>query len=129
MALSTKNKHVMVIRKIFKLNYDAREIVNIPPSPKIETKDSPRASFTDAEYKLLPKTMREEAWRGVSVRDKVLRIYQVFWCWVGATPGLADVTLHVLRHSAAVWMAEAEVPMSEIAQYLGHTSMRTTESH
>ncbi len=36
-------------------------------------------------------------------------------------------TPHVLRHSAAVWMAEAGIPMSEIAQYLGHTDSRITE--
>jgi integrase len=34
---------------------------------------------------------------------------------------------HLLRHSAAVWMAEAGVPMSEISQYLGHTSTAVTE--
>lgn len=36
-------------------------------------------------------------------------------------------TPHMLRHSAAVWMAEARVPMSEIAAYLGHTDTRVTE--
>jgi integrase len=41
--------------------------------------------------------------------------------------GLADVTPHTLRHTAAVWMAEAGVPMSEIAQYLGHADSRLTE--
>lgn len=34
---------------------------------------------------------------------------------------------HVLRHTAAVWMAESGVPMAEIAQYLGHTDSRLTE--
>lgn len=34
---------------------------------------------------------------------------------------------HVLRHTAAVWLAEADVPMQKIAQYLGHTSTRVTE--
>lgn len=34
---------------------------------------------------------------------------------------------HVFRHSAGVWMAEADVPMQKIAQYLGHTSTRVTE--
>lgn len=33
---------------------------------------------------------------------------------------------HVLRHSAAVWMAEDGVPMDEIAQYLGHSNTATT---
>lgn len=41
--------------------------------------------------------------------------------------GLEGVTPHVLRHTAAVLMAEAGVPMSEIAQYMGHSSSRVTE--
>jgi integrase len=41
--------------------------------------------------------------------------------------GMNDVTPHVLRHTAAVWMAEAGVPMSEISQFLGHTSTQVTE--
>jgi integrase len=36
------------------------------------------------------------------------------------------LTPHMLRHSAAVWMAEARVPIPEIAQYLGHTNLKTT---
>lgn len=34
---------------------------------------------------------------------------------------------HVLRHTCAVWMAQADVPMQKISQYLGHTSSRVTE--
>lgn len=41
--------------------------------------------------------------------------------------GLPDVTPHVLRHTAAVWMAEAGRSMAEIAQYLGHKDSRITE--
>ncbi|MBB5350660.1 integrase [Haloferula luteola] len=41
--------------------------------------------------------------------------------------GLKDVYPHALRHTAAVWMAEDGVPMSEIAQFLGHSSTRVTE--
>ena len=40
---------------------------------------------------------------------------------------LRGVTPHVLRHTAAVWQAEAGVPMSEIAAYLGHSDTRITE--
>lgn len=36
-------------------------------------------------------------------------------------------TPHMLRHSAAVWMAEDGVPMTVIAQFLGHTDSRITE--
>lgn len=41
--------------------------------------------------------------------------------------GLDDVTPHVLRHTVAVWLAEDGVPMSEIAQFLGHSDSRVTE--
>lgn len=37
-----------------------------------------------------------------------------------------DVTPHVLRHTAASWMAEAGVSMDEIAQFLGHSSPSIT---
>lgn len=42
--------------------------------------------------------------------------------------GLEGVTPHVLRHTAAVHMAEAGVTMDEIAQFLGHSDSRITES-
>ena len=38
------------------------------------------------------------------------------------------VSPHVLRHTCAVWMAQADVPMQKISQYLGHTSMTVTVS-
>jgi integrase len=41
--------------------------------------------------------------------------------------GLPDLTPHVLRHTAAVRMAEAGIEMPAIAQYLGHSSTRVTE--
>ncbi|TIR87379.1 MAG: site-specific integrase [Mesorhizobium sp.] len=41
--------------------------------------------------------------------------------------GLADVTAHVFRHSAARWQAEAGIPMSQIASYLGHADDRVTQ--
>lgn len=44
-----------------------------------------------------------------------------------AKAGLDHISAHVLRHTAAVWLAEAGVPMPEIAQYLGHRDSRTTE--
>lgn len=45
----------------------------------------------------------------------------------GARCGLPWVTAHVFRHSAATWMAEAGRPMSEIAQFLGHSNSTLTE--
>lgn len=41
--------------------------------------------------------------------------------------GIEGATLHTLRHTAAVLMAEAGIPMSKISQYLGHSNSATTE--
>lgn len=41
--------------------------------------------------------------------------------------GLSGVTPHVLRHTAATWMAESGVSMGEIAAFLGHSDSRITE--
>jgi integrase len=38
-----------------------------------------------------------------------------------------DFSPHVLRHTAGVWMARADVPMQKISQYLGHGSTKVTE--
>lgn len=35
---------------------------------------------------------------------------------------------HMFRHSAAVWMAEDRVPMSEIASFLAHRDINVTVS-
>lgn len=40
---------------------------------------------------------------------------------------IPDVTPHVLRHTAASWLAMAGVPMFDISRYLGHSDTRVTE--
>jgi integrase len=40
--------------------------------------------------------------------------------------GLAGVTPHVLRHTAATWMVEAGIPIEQVAQMLGHRDPRVT---
>lgn len=44
----------------------------------------------------------------------------------GAAVKRGDVSPHMLRHSAAVWMAEDGHNMHEIAQFLGHDDVKTT---
>jgi integrase len=41
--------------------------------------------------------------------------------------GLADVSPHVIRHSAAIHMASNGIGMAKIAQFLGHQDSRITE--
>lgn len=38
-------------------------------------------------------------------------------------------TPYMLRHTGAVWAAEAGVPMPELAQFMGHDDDRTTQQH
>lgn len=44
----------------------------------------------------------------------------------GGTIGRPDVSPHMLRHSAAVWLAEDGHSMWEIASFLGHDDVKTT---
>jgi integrase len=44
----------------------------------------------------------------------------------GEAIGRPDVSPHMLRHSAAVWLAEDGHSMDEIAQFLGHDNQRIT---
>jgi integrase len=41
--------------------------------------------------------------------------------------GLEGVTPHVLRHTAGTWLAQRGVPLWQIAGWLGHSLLRTTE--
>ena len=43
-----------------------------------------------------------------------------------ARAGLADVTIHTLRHTSAVHMVSAGIPIEKVAQYLGHSNVATT---
>lgn len=39
---------------------------------------------------------------------------------------LSDVSPHVLRHTAAVWMIEGGASLAEVGQFLGHTDLKVT---
>jgi integrase len=40
--------------------------------------------------------------------------------------GLSDVTIHTLRHTAAVHLVSNGVPIDQVAQYLGHSNVAIT---
>ncbi|WP_170295328.1 tyrosine-type recombinase/integrase [Paracoccus aestuariivivens] len=42
--------------------------------------------------------------------------------------GLKAVTLHTIRHSAAVAMVSSAIPITQVAQYLGHNNTLVTYS-
>ena len=63
-------------------------------------------------------------WNG----ERVLSVKKAFARAVQKA-GLTAVTPHVLRHTAATWMAMEGVDLREIQLYLGHDSLHTTEKH
>ena len=46
-----------------------------------------------------------------------------------ARAGLEDVTPHTLRHTCGTWLAQQGVPLWQIAGWLGHSDLRTTEMY
>lgn len=72
--------------------------------------------------------------QGASISDNVIewagepvkRVRTGFNAAVKAS-GLANVSPHVLRHTAAVHLAAEGRPMAKISQYLGHSSVAITE--
>jgi len=68
LAPSTKSKQIITLRKVLTYAYEEGVITNLPLSPKIPRKDSPRSSFTEDEYKKLLKVVRQLADTGIKVR-------------------------------------------------------------
>lgn len=79
-----------------------------------------RAALTAAREAAMTEFVVE--WAG----ERVASIRKGFDAMVERS-GLIGVTPHVLRHTAGVHMAAGGVPMSKIAQFLGHSSTATTE--
>jgi integrase len=84
--------------------------------------------MTNALREILEKTRRENVSEFV-VEYEGRRVINVRKSFANALKlaGIAHCTIHDIRHTAAVWMVGAGVSMSEVSQYLGHTSTNVTE--
>lgn len=82
--------------------------------------DGLRAALSHAEGAAMTDYVVE--WAGA----KVARLRTGFDAAVRAA-GLKEVSPHVLRHTAAVHLVAAGVPMQKVSQYLGHSSIAVTE--
>lgn len=105
-----------------------RGIINLNPRDRIQTAKyravvpinaQLREALTDAKVGALSDYVIEHG------RDRVGSIKKGFAAACERSGVKAHP--HMLRHSAAVWMAEDGHAMSVIAQYLGHTDSRITE--
>ena len=107
----------------------AKGIINLNPAGRNETNKRravvPIASRADAELRIalegaLTEYVIEYAGGPVKSVKKAIQ--------AASMRSGVKCSAHVFRHTAGVWMAEADVPMQKIAQYLGHTSTRVTET-
>ncbi len=78
-----------------------------------------RAALLDARRGALGKHVIE--WSG----EKVASVKKGL-ASAGIKAGIGRVSAHMLRHSAAVHMAEGGLPMEEIAQFMGHSNVKVT---
>lgn len=81
--------------------------------------DTARAALLEAQKSALSPYVIEYAGKRVASIKKAFQR-------TARKAGMPDVTPHVLRHTAAVWMVEAGVSMDMVAQYLGHSDSRIT---
>lgn len=80
-----------------------------------------RAALLEARQGALSEHVIE--WAGKPVKSVKRGLAQA-----AKRAGLPHVSPHMLRHSAAVHMAEDGVSMDEIAQYLGHSNVNVTRN-
>jgi integrase len=104
--------------RVINFNQVGREQTN-KRRPEVRMNDRAHAALEEAARGALTDWVIE--WDGQPVKSvkKAIRM--------AAKRSGVPCSPHVFRHTAGVWMAQADVPMQKIAQYLGHTSMRVTE--
>lgn len=105
-----------------------RRLINLNPSGRIQKANKGRAKVPIND-RLLPllKNARECAITPFVIESGGERIASIRKGFEAASERSGvRCTPHMLRHSAAVWMAEARTPMEEIAAYLGHKDTRVT---
>lgn len=112
-----------------RVNFE-RGTVNLNPPGRVQTaKRRPVVALNDQALEALKLAFeaRQSQWvieRGAKKVGSIKKAFQA-----ASERSGVDATPYTLRHSAAVWMAEAGVSMSEIAQFMGHDDSTTTERH
>jgi len=105
-----------------------RNVIILNPHDRVQTSKYRATVPMNAQLRQALEEAKEGALSEFVVehgRDRVASIRNGFRA-AARRAGL-KATPHMMRHSAAVWQAEANIPFSQIAQFLGHTDSRITE--
>lgn len=114
-----------------RVDFERRQVDYYDPKRERNRKGRPIVPLNDTalEHLSLAKAVAETEYvieyLGAPVNSMWWQIKQA-----GIRAGIAFAMYpYVLRHTAAIWMAERGIAMEMIAQYLGHTSAATTYKH
>ena len=105
-------------RRVIDFNVPSQEQTN-KRRAQVPINDRARAALEEAVRGALTDHVIEWNGQGLSNIKKAIRM--------AAKRSGVPCSPHVFRHTAGVWMAEADVPLQKIARFLGHTSTRVTE--
>lgn len=129
LAVSTKNKHGILLRKVFIQAQENGALNTIPVIPKFGTKDNPRVSFTESEYKHLLETIRASNSAGDKVSgnpiDNEFNLTVVFIVNSFLRPTISE--LMELRHRDVVELEEPKTLQLQVAGKTGHRVSNTME--
>jgi integrase len=111
------------------VDWDHATINLNPPGRKQTKKRRPVVPLNEEAMAALKEAQRGAQSEYIVERGakKVASIKKAFQA-ASARSGIR-VTPYMLRHTGAVWSAEAGNSMAEIAQYMGHDDDRTTQKH
>lgn len=111
------------------VDFERRQIDLNPPGRRQTSKVRPVVAMSDALLEAVLDAFAARQTdhvieRGGQRIDSIKKAFQAASerCNIRVTP-------YMLRHTGAVWAAEAGISMSELAQFMGHEDDRTTQKH
>lgn len=111
------------------VDWDRGEIDLNPPGRRQTRKRRPLVALSDATMDLLRTAFEARQIDHIIERGgKPIASMKKAFQAASERTGI-HVTPYTLRHTGAVWAAEAGVPMPELAQFMGHDDDRTTQKH
>ncbi|WP_294189004.1 site-specific integrase [uncultured Sphingomonas sp.] len=103
-------------------------LITLNPEDRVQTSKYRATVPMNAQIRATLKEAKEGALTPFVIEHGLSKVGSIKKGFAAAcTRARVKATPHMLRHSAAVWMAEAGVPMVQIAQFLGHSDSRITE--